>query len=91
MAIFIDDLKTVDDLGNQVDLSALVEDAAGGSDEPPRVRTGTGRHDRRRPLQLSTRPNSSQGSDSSAMEHSGRVNSNRVVPDTGASARPVHE
>ena len=40
MAIFIDDLKTVDDLGNQLDLSALVEDAAGGSDEPPRVRTG---------------------------------------------------
>jgi hypothetical protein len=31
---FIGDYKTVDELGKHVDLATLVEDAAGGSDEP---------------------------------------------------------
>ena len=44
--VWIGDYKTVEELSKHVDLSTLVEDAAGGSDDPPPVRTGMVRHDR---------------------------------------------
>ena len=40
--VWIGDYKTVDELGKHVDLSTLVEDAAGGSDEPSTRENGNG-------------------------------------------------